>query len=195
MSFINPPEKIPWYLRLGIFIAEKTTKKRMEPARLLAWYPKAAMSSGILETLVAHSEPGLPERLLKLIRMQTSFRASCPFCIDMNAFEFEKHQISPDEIKALQGELEIDAVSSFTDKEKIALKYTCEVTETPVSIQGSTVSALKTLFNEKQIVIISTTIAQVNYWARLIQSLGIHPAGYLEHCEIIDLEKYKTIRE
>ena len=43
------------------------------------------------------------ERLLKLVRMQVSFMASCPFCIDMNSFEYGKLGIDDREIEALQG--------------------------------------------------------------------------------------------
>jgi hypothetical protein len=33
-------------------------------------------------------------------------------------------------------------------------------------------------------VILASTTAQVNYWARLIQALGIPPAGFNEACEV-----------
>ena len=194
MAFINPPRKISWILRLGIRIAEKKTKKKMEPARLLAWYPKAAVSSGIMESLVAHHEKGVSERLLKLIRMQVSFRVSCPFCIDMNSFEFEKSGISEDELSALQGKAAFAEVSTFNKKERAALQYSCEVSDTPVSIREKTVAKMKELFSDREIVIISTTIAQVNYWTRLIQSLGIRPAGFLEQCSLIRLEDYTTLK-
>jgi alkylhydroperoxidase family enzyme len=37
---------------------------------------------------------------------------------------------------------------------------------------------MKSNFNEREIVILASTAAQVNYWARLIQALGIPPAGF-----------------
>ena len=46
MAYINEPSKIPWYLKLGIKIAERKTKKTMLPGRLLSWYPKAALGAG-----------------------------------------------------------------------------------------------------------------------------------------------------
>lgn len=36
----------------------------------------------------------------------------------------------------------------------------------------------------REIVILASTAAQVNYWARLIQALGIPPAGFSEQCDI-----------
>ena len=74
-SFIAPPKQIPFYLRIGIWISKRVTGKDLLPARLLAWYPKAAIGSGVLESLVAHKDGNLDERILKLVRMQASFAA------------------------------------------------------------------------------------------------------------------------
>ena len=43
---------------------------------------------------------------------------------------------------------------------------------------------IKLNFTEREIVIIASTAAQVNYWARLIQALGVPPAGFSDKCEI-----------
>ncbi|MBI5348375.1 MAG: hypothetical protein HZB77_03505 [Chloroflexi bacterium] len=89
-SFINPPQHIPFYLKVGLWYAEREAGAEMLPARLLAWYPKAAISSGILESLIAHDEGEINERMLKIVRLQASFAVSCPFCIDMNSVDHEK---------------------------------------------------------------------------------------------------------
>ena len=39
-------------------------------------------------------------------------------------------------------------------------------------------------FTERQVVILAATIAQVNYWARVIQALGVPPAGFTEACRV-----------
>jgi len=43
-TFIAPPARIPLFLKAGIWISEKITGKPMLPAKLLAWYPKKALS-------------------------------------------------------------------------------------------------------------------------------------------------------
>ena len=57
MAMIPEPRRLNPFLRLGISAAERLTGRRMEPARLLAWYPRAGFGSGVLESLVAHGEP------------------------------------------------------------------------------------------------------------------------------------------
>ena len=52
-AFIAPPQRIPFYLRAGIWLAEKMAKRELLPPKLLAWYPPVAFSSGVLEALIA----------------------------------------------------------------------------------------------------------------------------------------------
>jgi alkylhydroperoxidase family enzyme len=193
MAYINEPSKIPWYLKLGIKIAENKIKKKMLPARLLSWYPKAALGSGIMESLVAHGDKEVSVRLLKLIRMQVSFAASCAFCIDMNGNEFNKAGITEQEILYLQNPESTSSCNSLSPSELSALEYIRQITVTPISIQNQTLVNLKKYFSQRAIVIIVSTAAQVNYWTRLIQGLGIPPEGFNESCTVLNLDKYGTM--
>lgn len=183
-AFIEPPKKIPFYLRLGIWISRLVTGKDLLPPRLLAWYPKAAVSSGILESLVAHEDKKLTKRILKLVRLQTSFTVSCPFCIDMNALETDKYAITPEELSALQGITNIKTVSSFSGRERLAVQYAQCLSKTPVFLPEDLINELRENFSEREIVILATTSAQVNYWGRLLQGLGVPPAGFTDNCSL-----------
>jgi alkylhydroperoxidase family enzyme len=177
-AFIAPPHKIPFYIRAGIWFAQRVTGKEMLIAKLLAWYPKSAISSGILESLIAHNEPGVDERMLKLVRMQASFAVACPFCIDMNSREFSAQGITHDENSALRGQTSIESVVTFSSHERIAIEYTRRISQTPLKFPVDLIEQLTTNFTEREIVILATTAAQVNYWARMIQALGVPPVGY-----------------
>ncbi len=197
-AFIAPPTRIPLWLRPGIWLSERITGRRMLPARLLAWYPKAAAGSGVLEGLVAHGggrlDEGLDARLLKLVRIQASYATGCPFCIDLNSYQADSQGITPAEIAAMQMlAAQVQAASafilsprpdlaalpaSFSERERLALEYACLISATPLSFPPDFIAALKASFSEREIVILASTAAQVNYWARLNQALGIPPAGY-----------------
>jgi hypothetical protein len=69
-AFIDPPEKIPFYLKLGIWISKVVTGRDLLPGRLLSWGPKAAVGSGTPESLVAHKDRNLDKRILKLVRLR-----------------------------------------------------------------------------------------------------------------------------
>ena len=150
----------------------------MLPPRILAWYPKAAIGSGIMEALVAHEDGHMDQRMLKLIRMTASYAVACPFCVDMNSYEYRKHGISDEEAEALRGDPE--KVGSFSEREKLAITYTRLISNTPLKFQPEMVEKMKSAFSEREFVILASTAAQVNFWARLIQALGIPPAGFGE---------------
>ena len=183
-AFIAPPRRIPVYLRFGIWIAEKIAKRPLLPPKLLAWYPKAALSSGVLEALIANADGKLDARMLKLVRMQASFAVACPFCIDMNSTEYAQSGITPQELAALQGQAEPATVATFSARERLALEYARLISRAPLGFPPTFIQALKAHFTEREIVVLATTAAQVNYWARLIQALGVPPAGYSDTCPV-----------
>jgi alkylhydroperoxidase family enzyme len=183
-AFINPPKRIPFYLRIGIWISGRVTGRDLLPGKLLAWYPKAAISSGIMEAMVAHKDANLDKRILKLVRLRTSFSLACPFCIDMNYYDYDQYGITAEELTALQGETKIASVKTFSPREIVAMEYAVLISRTPLQFPQEFISKLKTEFTEREIVILATTAAQVNYWARLLQAMGVPPAGFSDHCEL-----------
>ena len=183
-AFIDPPKNIPFYLRIGIWISKIVTGRDLLPGRLLAWYPKTAVSSGIMEALVAHKDKTLDKRILKLVRLRTSFSVACPFCIDMNSYDYAQFGITPEEFAALQGRIAMEAVKTFSSREVIAMEYAVLISQAPLMFGQEFVDKLKSNFSEREIVILAGTVAQVNYWARLLQALGVPPAGFSDHCKI-----------
>jgi len=194
VSYIEPPRRLPLMLRLTLSLVEKRLGKRLLANRILAWYPKALIGSGIMEALVAHAEPEVPPRLLALIRLSVSFLVSCPFCIDMNARDFPGKGLSEEEIKGLQGLVPLDAIATLSTRERAALRYVGCICSTPVSFTPEVIREMRSHFSERGIVIVASTCAQVNFWARLIQSLGVPPAGFSTECAVLNLEKYATLK-
>ncbi len=192
--YIAPPHKMPHILRALVRLAERRVGGRLEANRILAWYPKALLGSGIMEALVAHDEPEVPRRLLTLVRIYTSFLVSCPWCIDMNSKDFKRKGISDDEIRALRGLVPIGSVSSFTEREKAALAYVECICRTPLSFPEDVIRKMHERFSERGMVIVASTSAQVNFWTRLIQALGVPPAGFSGTCPVLGLEEYATRR-
>lgn len=177
-AFIVPPKRIPFLLKVGIWFSEKVTGRMMLPPRILAWYPKAAIGSGVMEALVAHTDGRMDERMLKLIRMAASVAANCPFCIDMNSHAHRAYGITDAEAAALRGDVE--SLATFSEREKLAIAYARAISATPLKFHPDLVEKVKAAFNEREFVILVSTAAQVNFWARLIQGLGIPPAGFGE---------------
>jgi alkylhydroperoxidase family enzyme len=184
---------MPRFLGLALRLAEARLGGRLVANRILAHYPKALVGSAIMEALVAHDEPEVPKRLLKLLRVQVSFLASCPFCIDLNAREYRDCGITDEEILALRGLKRLDEVASLSKGEVAALEYARCATATPVAFTLEVIEGVKRHFSDRAVVIIASTVAQVNFWTRLIQSLGVQPEGFTKECGILDLEGHRTL--
>ncbi len=183
MAYIKEP-RIPRVLDQLITFVEKSIGNKMMPARLLLWYPKAFISSMILEGLVTHSDKVLSKRMLKLLRMQVSLNVACPFCIDMNSSEFKSYNITKEEIMAMQGRSKVNDVLSFNNREKLVIYYAKALTRTPIRMNPKLVEQMQRAFGQREYTIIITTIAQVDYWTRVIQGFGIQPVGFLETCDL-----------
>lgn len=188
MAVIPAPRRPNPLLRLGIAFSERTVGKRLEPARLLAWYPKAAIGFGVMESLVAHHDGRLSKRLLQLVRLVASFAVGCPFCIDLNGMGKERNRLTDDEVRAvarLAGGAEPDWPATVSDLERIATRYAMALSATP-TLPDDVLAEVTVTFTPREVVVLATTAAQVNAWARLIRGLGIQPAGFSDTCQIAD---------
>ncbi|MBN1499869.1 MAG: class I SAM-dependent methyltransferase [Spirochaetes bacterium] len=189
-QFILPPAKMNFILKIILKAAEKHLGKNLRANRILAWYPKTLIGSGIMEALVAHDDDEVPKRLLNLLRLYVSYSVSCPFCIDLNAVNFRINGISEDELNALQGKIPISKIKTFSEAENAALEYAACLTATPVRLSDEVVMKMKLEFSERAITVIAGIISQVNFWARLIQGFGIYEAGFSPEPEVLGLSKY-----
>ncbi len=191
-SLIEPPEKIPFLLRPALRIADKKAKKDVLPGRVLAWSSKIAISSGLLELYVEEDAADcLDSRLIKLLRIKISYMIPSPFAVDINSQNYENFAITEEEIKYLQGIIEIRNIESFSKKEKTALKYAEALSTTPIILNQILLDDLLNQFSEKEIVALASLSAKVNYWARLIEALRIKPAGYTDD-PLLRLEEYSS---
>lgn len=178
-ALIREPRRLNPLLRLGVRIADRATGRRMLPARLLAWYPRAAVGAGVLESLVAHDEPSA--RMLALVRVTASLTTGCPFCVDLNSFGAGEAGVTADELASLQrwvGSADAAPQASLTPRERVAVAYARALSSTPAIVDDDLKHSLTSHFDEREIVILATTTGQVNFWARTLAGLGVPPAGF-----------------
>ena len=175
-AFIAPPRRIPLVLRFGLWIAQRASGEDTLVARLLTWYPKAAVGAGVMEALVADEVGRVDRRMLKLVRMTVSSTVDCPFCIGFNGRDWERH-LTDDELAVVQGRRDADEVETLDDAERLAVEYARLLSATPIAIPRDMGERLAAHFTEREIVVLATTVAQVGYWARVAQGLGCPAAG------------------
>lgn len=180
---ISPTKPIPLLLRPLIALSEKIAGKRLDPARILSRTPRIALISGLLETGIEGAARRLTKRTAALVRIQASLSVNCPFCIDMNLADPAGAGISRKEVEAMRHSRP-ETAGSFSEKELQLLEYVAVVSATPLDIGPDLVDAMERIWGADATVRIAALAAKVNYWARLIQGLGIPPAGYLQTWEL-----------
>lgn len=175
-AFIAPPRRVPFPLRFGLWIAQRASGEDTLVARLLTWYPKAAVGAGVMETLVADEVGRVDRRMLKLVRMTVSSVADCPFCVGFNGRDWQKY-LTVEELDVVQGRRDAADVATLDAAERLAIEYAQALSATPIVVPREMGERLTQHFTEREIVVLATTVAQVGYWARVAQGLGCPPLG------------------
>jgi AhpD family alkylhydroperoxidase len=170
------PTPPPLWLRPLVWLAERIAGGPLPPARLLAMSPRQALGAGILELTAASAPRDLDPRSLATARIIASLTAGCPFCLDMNAATWRRARLSADDLSAL---LSADPLrwEALGAREAAAARYARALSLTPAHVSPALQAELRALFSPREIVVLATTIAQVNMWSRFGEGLGVPPLG------------------
>jgi AhpD family alkylhydroperoxidase len=174
---VQPPRRVPFFLRPALWLARRFTGKDPMPARLLAHFPKGAVGVGLFELAAPHAPGDLEARVLAVARVVASAVAGCPFCIDMNAASWREAGLTGPELESLL-QLDRQGWEKLGPRELLAARYAEALSRTPVQLDEELVSALRATFSEREVVILAFTVGQVNFWSRFNQGLGISAAGF-----------------
>lgn len=177
-TLIDPPTRIPFWLRPGLWLARRITGKDPLPGRMLAHAPKAAVGFGVFELLAAHAPRDLDARTLAAARIAASAVTGCPFCIDMNAATWTDAGLSRDELVALLDEA--NELAACDARTRAAALYARALSRTPVVVDSALGALVKGAFTPREIVVLAAAIAQVNAWARFNHGLGVPAAGFFD---------------
>jgi len=172
---VAPPARIPWFLRPALALARRLTGKDPLPGRLLSHAPKAALAAGLLEALSAHAPQDLDARTLKLARLSASLVTGCPFCIDMNTAEHAAAGVDVDDLAALHAGDD----ARFDARARAAIDLARAMSRTPARVPDTVRAEVAARFTPREVVVLVTAVAQVNYWARLNQALGVPALGFV----------------
>jgi len=75
---------------------------------------------------------------------------------------------------------EYESSNSYSEQERLVLRYAEAMTRTPVEVPDELFAALKGVFNPKQLVELTSAIAWENYRARFDHAFGIEAEGFSE---------------
>ena len=73
---------------------------------------------------------------------------------------------------------DFEDATEFSGTEKLVLRYAVAMTNTPVEVSEDLFGALKRVFDERQLVELTSAIAWENYRARFDHAFGIESEGF-----------------
>jgi len=91
--------------------------------------------------------------------------------------------LTDDKLQALH---EYETSPVLTDLERLVLRYTVAMTDTPVEVPDELFARLANEFDHRQLVELTSCIAWENYRARFDHAFGIEAEGFSEgtHCTL-----------
>jgi 4-carboxymuconolactone decarboxylase len=92
---------------------------------------------------------------------------------------------------------DFEEATEFSGTEKLVLRYAVAMTNTPVEISDDLFQALSRVFDERQLVELTSAIAWENYRARFDHAFGIESEGFYKGalCLLPPARRFSTARQ
>ena len=118
--------------------------------------------AGVHEIMARH---GFDQTLHHLVQLRASQINRCGFCIKMHTKEARQDGETSDRLDRV---IVWDQVDDFSDREKAALAWTDALTTlAPRTDLGALRARLREHFSEKEIAVLTSTVAMINLWNRI----------------------------
>lgn len=176
-AFIPLPPRINPLLRAVLWGLERPSGEPFVGGRLIAWHTPTAVSMLAAGTATwvfgGRVRRRLGTRLIDSVALAAAFTEGSPYC----ATDFAKEQatFSAPELEALRSGSDVAAVPTFTERERVAIRYARLISSTPLDFPPDFVAELTATFTEPEIVAIAAVAADINYNGRLFEALGAPP--------------------
>jgi len=174
MPHIAPAQSRHPLIRLALWIVQRRFGRPVEP---MQGYAHSGAVFGALTALEIGMERAqrVDERLRMLAELRVAALVGCRFCLDIGSALTLKLGIPEVQLRQLN---DYATSPAFSAKEKAVLRYADQMTATPVVVDDAEITALRSYFDDTQLVELSAAIAHENLRARLNHALGYGAAGF-----------------
>lgn len=174
MSRIGAPRRLGPFARLAAWMSKRDYGTLPDPLLVTAHHPGILRGYGMFEweTSRAHA---VDEKLKDLAMIKAAALVGCEWCLDIGSAIGAKSGISAEQLADLPRYRESDR---FDETEKLVLDYAAAITATPSGVDDHLFAALRSRFDERQLVELTAAIAIENYRARFNWAFGIEAQGF-----------------
>jgi AhpD family alkylhydroperoxidase len=165
-----------WFTRRALSrLAGRSPEAMLEPLELFAYVPGLLAAYGRLEQAGSKLD-GVDRRLSDLVELKAATVAGCEYCIDLGSqIARRRSGITDQQLRALSRHRDSDL---FTELEKLVLDYAEGISRTPVEVPAELFAALRSHFDEAQLVELTYVIAHENFRGRFNRAFAIGQAGF-----------------
>jgi 4-carboxymuconolactone decarboxylase len=152
------------------------TPAMLEPLRMYAYVPKLLNAIGRLE-LAESKIDILSARQRALAELKSATTVSCEYCIDLGSQIARSWGLTDEELLALA---DYHNAACFSDLDKLILEYATAISRTPVEVTDELFDALRTHFDNAQLVALTHIVTLGNLRGRFNVALDIGSSGFSE---------------
>jgi AhpD family alkylhydroperoxidase len=159
--------------RKTVQMTGRETERMIEPLELYAHVPRLLIGYCMMEGATAKLDR-VDHRLKTLAELKAATMTSCEYCIDIGSKIAHEAGISEAQLLALPRYRESE---EFDELEKLVLDYAVGMSSTPAEVPDELFAALRSHFDDAQLVELTNIIALENMRGRFNLSLGIGSSG------------------
>jgi AhpD family alkylhydroperoxidase len=152
------------------------TESMLEPLRMYAYVPKLLNAIGRLE-LAESKIDVLSPRHRALAELKSATVVKCEYCIDLGSQIARSWGLTDEELLAMSN---YQSARCFSDVDKLILEYATAISRTPVEVSDELFDALRTQFDNAQLVALTHIITLGNLRGRFNVALDIGSSGFSE---------------
>lgn len=164
----------PLWIRILFWLQKQTTGQVYMPLMIWGRRPWALFYFLLFYSWLDRKGSPLEPALRSLIQVRVSQINHCVFCIDLNAATLLKRGVSNEKLAELA---EFRNSKLFTNKERLCLELTEQITYTDKTVMNQTASDLKELIGDDAFVELNALIAFQNLSSKFNASLNIPSQG------------------
>ena len=174
MSRIAPPRRLGPFARLAMWMSKRDYGRVPDPVLVTAHHPGILRGYGAFEWETGRAN-SVDQKLKDLAETKVAALVGCEWCLDIASAISAKSGVSAEQLTDLPRYRESE---HFDETEKLVLDYATAITATPSVVDDQLFDALRTRFDERQLVELTAAIAIENYRARFNWAFGIEPQGF-----------------
>ncbi len=167
-------DSYPMWIRILFWFQKQTTGQVYMPLKIWGRRPWALFYFLLFYAWLDRRSSPLEPSLRSLLQVRISQINHCEFCIDMNAATLLKRGVSENKLAQLEN---FRDSSLFTNKEKLCLELTEQVTFSDKTVLPNIAEELKQLIGEDAFVELNALIAFQNLSSKFNGALNIPAQG------------------